>query len=309
MAETTLPDGAMPDVAPGDLCRDTAVTARGDGRYTASVPEAWRIMYAFGGVSMAVAVRAVQAEIDRPDLDLLSAHALFCSPVPCTDLEIEATTLRSGRTAAQGRADLRVAGSDQLGIAATATFGQRQPAPIAYVDTVLPEGAGRPEDHDPPPPKTADDPFPPLPFHQQTDWRPAIGHRWWDDAEAWRPGPARAGSWTRLTVDPVLPDGSWDPVSLCVPADTVGMAIGQHLGPGDGTDDDHAFFTLTLELSLQVFAAQTSPWVFQHVRAPAAGDGYAWGHVELFGEDGVLLGVADQRARLRMFRPGDGFLA
>lgn len=305
MADTELdPDLALLDVPPGDFCRDTAVAAQGAGRYRGSIPDAWRIIYAFGGISMAVAVRAIQAEVARPDLELLSAHALFCSPVPCADVVVDATTLRSGRTAAQGRADLRVEGSDELGIAATAMFGSSDDAPVDYRDVRIPDDAGLPDDHEPPPPREPDDPFPALPFHQQTDWRPAVGARWWDDDDVWQPGPGRTGSWMRLAVDPRLDDGSWDPVALCVPGDTVGSAIAQRVGPGD----EHHFFTLTLELSLQVFARQSSPWVFQHVRAPVAGAGYGWGNVELFGEDGTLLAVADQRARLRMFRPGDGFL-
>lgn len=301
MANPSTPQPAT--VPAGDFGRDTAVDRAAPGRYAASLPEAWRVLYAFGGVSMAVAVRAIQVELARPDLELLSAHAVFCSPVPCTDLEIDATALRSGRTAAQGRADLRVAGSAEVGIAATATFGILEDSSIEYRDTSMPEEAGSPLDHDPPPPHQPGDPFPAIPFHEQTDWRPAIGTRWWDDQDVWEPGPARAGSWTRLCVPPVLDDGTHDPIALCVPADMLGMAIGQYLGP---RDDAH-FFTVTLEMGLQVFARQQTPWVFQHVRAPVAGDGYGWGTVELFGEDGTLLGVAHQRAKLRRYTPGDGF--
>ena len=301
--------GPTPTAAPeaeGDFCRDTGLTPMGDGRYSASIPDAWRVMYAFGGVSMAVAVRAIATELARDDLDLLSAHALFCAPVPCTDVEASAEVLRSGRSAAQGRADLFVAGSDEVAIAATATFGRFDASPVAYVDTTLPPEAGRPEDHEPPPPRDPEDPFPELPFHHQTDWRPAVGTRWWDDDDraAWTPGPARAGSWMRLVREPLLPDGTFDPVALCVPGDTLGLAIGQHLGPAE----EQHFFNITLELTLQVFARQTSAWVFQHVTAPAVGGGFGWGSVELFGEDGTLLAIADQRARLRFFAPGDGFL-
>lgn len=307
MAEpTTSADTAIgvADPPSGDFCRDTAVRPVSPGRYAASIPEAWRVLYAFGGVSMAVALRALQTELDRPDLPLLSAHALFCAPVPCTDVEATTTVLRSGRTAAQGRADLFVAGSDQVALAATATFGRLEDAPIAYRDATIPPEAGRPEDHEPPPPRDPDDPFPPLPFHHQTEWRLAIGTPWWADEPAPSSGAARTGSWMRLVREPVLADGTYDPLALCVPGDTVGSAIGQRLGPGS----DHHFFTLTLEMDLQVVSPQRSPWVFQHLVAPVAGGGYGWGQVELFGEDGDLLAVASQRARLRFFEPGDGFL-
>ena len=81
-AAVTTPVTTPTTTGAADFCRDTAVRPLGDGRYAATIPDDWRIIYAFGGVSMAVAVRAVLAEIDRPDLDLLSAHALFCSPMP-----------------------------------------------------------------------------------------------------------------------------------------------------------------------------------------------------------------------------------
>src|SRR4051812_11285174 len=73
-------------VAPGDFVRDTVVTRTstgtstgtgtgtgtgsntGSGRYEAHIPEAWKVIYAFGGVSMAYAIRAIQCEVDRPDL-------------------------------------------------------------------------------------------------------------------------------------------------------------------------------------------------------------------------------------------------
>lgn len=291
------------NVVPGDFVRDTALVRGDDGTYRGAIPEAWRVIYAFGGVSMAVAVRAIAAEVARPDLELLSAHAQFVAPVPCTAVTVEAEVLRDGRTGAQGRSVLRVDGVDGPAIAASATFGRREPSPISYVDLELPAGAGRPSDHEPPPPRTDDHPFPAIPFHEQTDWRPAIGTKWWEPEPGWQPGPGISGSWTRLQVAPTLADGSYDPVALCVPGDSLGQSVGQRMGP----QEDLQFFTVTLELSLEIFAAQTSPWVFQHVRAPVAGGGDAWGTVELFGEDGTLLAMAAQRARLRRFTPGDGF--
>jgi len=302
----TDPGERLSGVAAGDFVRDTAVTEVAPGRYEANIPEAWKVLYAFGGVSMAYAVRAIQHQVDRPDLDLLSAHALYCSPVPCTDLTIDAETLRNGRNGAQGRSVLRAVGSEDVGIAATATFGRLDASPISYIDTVMPAAAGRPDDHEQPPPRPADHPFPAMPFHEQTEWRLAIGTKWWEDEPDWQPGPAVTGSWHRLAVEAKLADGSYDPLALCVPGDSLGQSIGQRLGPPPD-DDALNFFTVTLELSIDIFNQQQTPWVFLSVRAPVASDGYSWGIVDLFGESGELLAVARQRARLRMFTPGDGF--
>ncbi|MBI2706498.1 MAG: thioesterase family protein [Actinobacteria bacterium] len=301
----TEPVEPVEPIEPGDFVRDTEVRAIAPGCYVASIPEAWKVIYAFGGVSMACAVRAIQREVDRPDLDLLSAHAVFCSPVPCAALDISAETLRNGRTAAQGRSLLRVAGSEEAGIAASATFGRLDASPIAYLDTEMPVGAGHPDDHDEPPARPADHPFPPIPFHDQTSWRPAIGAKWWKEDPQWEPGPAVTGAWMRLLAEPTLAEGSYDPLALCIPGDSLGAAIGQHLGPL--ADDGSSFFTVTLELGIDVFNRQQTPWVFGYVQAPVASDGYGWGTVELFGESGELLAIAHQRARLRMFRAGDGF--
>ena len=41
-------------VAPGDLLRDTTLEPDPDlpGRYHGSIPEAWKVVYAFGGVTL-----------------------------------------------------------------------------------------------------------------------------------------------------------------------------------------------------------------------------------------------------------------
>jgi hypothetical protein len=304
--------GDAPAVPPGDFLADTRLVADPDpdrsGWYLGAIPEAWKVIYAFGGVSMAVALRGIEEEIARPDLDLLTANAVFTTPVRCGPLEVEARVLRSGRTAAQGMSFLRNAGDDGPAVCATATWGVREAdAPIAYVDLAFPEGAGRPDDHEPPPPPPEDAPFPHINFHDQTDFRPAIGNRWWDPPEMWVDGPARFGSWTRLLNAPVLPDGRLDPLSLCVPADQLGPAIGQMLGPE--REDAPNFFTLTLELGIHVLAPTSGPWLLQHTRAPEAGAGYALSIVELWDEREQLVAIAHQRARLRVFAPGESFFS
>ena len=50
---------------------------------------------------MAVALRAATVELDRGDLDLLSADATFCQAVPCGPVAVQVEVLRSGRSGAQ----------------------------------------------------------------------------------------------------------------------------------------------------------------------------------------------------------------
>lgn len=297
-----------PTVPAGDLLADTQLVADPDrpGWYLGAIPEAWKVLYAFGGVSMAVALRGIEETLGRPDLDLLTANAVFTAPVSCGPVEVEGRVLRSGRTAAQGMALLRNTGQDETALCATATWGRLdEAAPIQFLDARFPEGAGRPDDHEPPPPRPEDDPFPKVNFHEQTDWRPALGNRWWDPPEQWVPGPACFGSWTRFLCPPLRPDGRLDPLSHCVPADQLGPAVGQMLGPD--REDAPNFFYMTLELGIHVLAHTTGPWLLQYTRAPQAGGGYALAIVELWDETQQLVAVAHQRARLRVFEPGDGF--
>ncbi len=66
-----------------------------------------------------------------------------------------------------------------------------------------------------------------LNFHQQTDWRPTS---WWDP-ETWTSQPAETSCWTRFVKEPRLADGTIDPISLPIPADMLGPAVGQRIGP------------------------------------------------------------------------------
>jgi acyl-CoA thioesterase len=181
-----------------------------------------------------------------------------------------------------------------------ATFGDRRDAPIDFVEATMPD-VPPPDQCPPPPEREPDDPFGDINFHQQTDWRPATADPW--DPEQWQPGrPADFSSWTRLLREPRRADGSLDPVALCVPGDMMGPAIGTKYGP-EGPN----FFTLTLDIGLQVFRPWTTSWILQRVRAPWAGDGYGLSLLELWSEDGELVAFATQRARLRFFDPDENF--
>ena len=83
-------------LAPGDILADTAPWPVGGvaGRYRADIPQAWRVLYAFGGTTMATAIRAAQAELDRPDLDLVGAEATFCAAIPCGPVAMQVEVLR-----------------------------------------------------------------------------------------------------------------------------------------------------------------------------------------------------------------------
>lgn len=304
-----------PSVPAGDFAADTAVTPvpGAPGTFTADLSEAWKVFYAFGGATMAVALRAAQAGLDREDLAPVSATAVYAAPVPCGEMTIDTRILRAGRSAAQVTADLRAGGADERAgetdLHLTAIFGAPHESRLEFCDVTYPEDALPLAESVPPDPMPADSPFAAINYHHQTEWlpaRPGGGFR----GEGWEPGgPARALAWHRLKETPRLADGTVDPIAYCLPADVIGPAIVAKIGPEMATNPP--LLMLSLEISLQFVATTTSPWLLQHTRAHHSANGYAWGSVELWGEDRQLLAFGTQRAHVRpvdisRFAPGGG---
>lgn len=82
---------------PRDLRADTTLTADPDrtGRFHGSLPDAWKVVYIFGGVSMYAALRAMEQHLGRADLKLVTANAIFLAPVPPGPITIDVDVLRS----------------------------------------------------------------------------------------------------------------------------------------------------------------------------------------------------------------------
>ena len=74
---------------PRDLRDDTTLTGDPErpGRFHAHIPDAWKVVYIFGGVSMYAALRAMQEALGRADLSLVTANAIFLSPVPAGPIQ------------------------------------------------------------------------------------------------------------------------------------------------------------------------------------------------------------------------------
>jgi len=286
----------------GDFLLDTAVTpdAQLPGRFLADLSEAWRVFYAFGGCTMAVALRAAQAAVARPDLTPQVASALFVAPVHCGPLVVDTEVLRNGRSAAQVTAKLRSAGSPdgQSDVHLTAVFGAPHESRINFIDAVWPADALDLADAVVPPERDEDsNPFSRINYHAQTDFRMAMNGFNFHDPATWEPGPARALTWHRLRNEPLLPDGTYDPISLCAPADILGPAIFAKLGPM--SPENPPFLVLSLEITVHFVAPATSGWIMQHTRVPFAANGYADAVVELWDEHHTLVALATQRGHVR----------
>jgi acyl-CoA thioesterase len=294
---------------PADFLADTdVVTDPGrPGRFGIEVSPAWNVIYTFGGMSFGLALRAAQRAMARDDLDVISAHAVYCQPVSAGPVVIDTRVLRQGRAAAQVLAELRPADSaegvvaeEPPSISLSAVFGHLEDSPVDFTGIEFPADA-RSVAHSVTPPEVESSPFGHIRFHDQVEWRVAAAGFDPTAGLALEPGPAHTQVWMRFRRDPRLADGTIDPVALAVPADTLGWAVFRRMGA-----TVPPFLVLTLELDLQVLAPTRSSWLLQDVRCQHAGGGFAFGTVELWDEDHRLVAMASQRARLKLFDAAGG---
>ena len=97
--------------------RGTAVEPRGEpGTYRAHIGEEWNCpIVPHGGLVTATAVRAMEAELDRPDQTLRSVTTVFAAQVVAGPVDIDVNVLRRGRSISQverNRAHARAARPD-----------------------------------------------------------------------------------------------------------------------------------------------------------------------------------------------------
>jgi acyl-CoA thioesterase len=260
----------------------TTVVAAGDGRYTATLDEAWNLRpLPQGGIVTAIALRAMGEELGHPTQRLRTMHTTFVGQVPHGELEVDVEVLRRGRSMSHARAEIRAAGAGGRGHLVTAVFGDSRDG-FDFTDVAPPAvdpPAACPSFRDPPPPGVPT--FDPMPFWDLLlEGRPALGIPPWEDTP--RTTSERA-SWYRFEETPWLDDGTVDPFALVVMADTMPGAVGQRVGP-----DDRPWFGPSVDLTVHVLAECRSPWVLAHNTARFAGDGYASADMALWdcGPDG-----------------------
>lgn len=284
---------------PHDLAADTAVTRLkvAPGWYTADLPPAWNFRTPSGGVLMTVAMRAMEEELNDPDLRPLSANTHFCSPVPAGPLEVRVEVLRHGNAAAQIRAQLSSTIVPGPGLEVSATFGRPREG-IDLIDVSPPDLPSPDEaptfDLEP----RADGTATPS-FFTNLDTRLADGHPWW--TEGWEPGPARLARWFRYRVPQRRASGVLDPLAIPPIADTMPPALRQKLGPGS-----EPFHAPSLDLTLHFLEDTSSQWLLTNVHAIRARAGYASADIEIWDDGGRLLATGTQMMMIRKVPPGPG---
>src|SRR5262245_25889565 len=221
-----MEEGSLPAAA--DFRADTEVEPAGDGRYRCTLADRWNAaIHPFGGVVLAIALRAAERELGDPSQPLRTAAALFVSPVTEGPLEVEARRLRIGRMGSQLLVQARSDGSAGGGLTLLAAYGREREG-FAFTDLEPPEAP--PPERCPPPP----DPPPDYrrwraSFFDQVETRNVHLHAPWEPG--WEGGRAEAVRWMRFRRAPRLADGTLDPLALVALSDTMPPAIGQRLGP------------------------------------------------------------------------------
>jgi acyl-CoA thioesterase len=245
------------------------VRRNGSGSYAAEIDPSWNLRpLPQGGVVTALALRAMVAELGDGGQRLRTLHTAFVAQVAHGPAAIDVEVLRRGRSMSHLRAEVRNAGAAH-GHWTTAVFGSARTG-FEFTDIHPPGSLPAPAEcrsfRDPPPPEARA--FEPMPFwEERVEGRAALGHAPWED---WVPEHAERAYWYRFDEPPFLDDGTIDPLSLVVLADTMPGAVGEKVGRGE-----REWFAPSIDLTMHLLDDCRSPWVLAHNRARHAGDGYA----------------------------------
>lgn len=254
------------------------------GRYRVEVDEIWNCpLVPHGGLVAALAARAMETELDRPEQSLRSISAVFAEPVRPGPVEIEVSIVRRGRSISQVSATLRSVGA-AAGLTALGVFGASRPG-FAFVDLTMPDA--------PPPdacPSFRDGPRPEgflhFNFWDHVEGRAVSGHAPWED---WVPTTSEHAMWYRFDEPPFLASGILDPLALVTLCDTMPGAVRERMGPME-----MVWLPPSSDLTVHVLAEAHSEWVLARNRARYAGDGYASAEMELWDPDRGLVAYGTQ---------------
>ncbi len=266
--------------------RETAVERRGDGRYGGQLGPEWCApILPQGGIVTAVALRAMEAELDAPEQRLRSVTTVFAAQVRPGPVEIDVTVLRRGRSMSQLSATVRSPG-ETAGHTSIAVFGGPRDG-FAFTD-IAPPPVPPPEEcpsfRDPPP--AGFERKYRFSWWDQVEGRAAIGHPPW---ETWVPATSDRASWCRFDDPPLVDGGRLDPLALVSLCDTMPGAVSEKIGPGV-----RPWLPPSADLTVHLLGAAGPGWLLSHNRARWAGDGYASVEMSVWDRDNGLVAYATQ---------------
>jgi len=263
-----------------ELDADTEVARLGPGRWRGEVSERWSIgPYPNGGYVLLIATSAIRQELPHPDPFTITAH--YLSPPQHAPIDVEVEVLRSGRAHSTAMARMLQDGRERVRILAN------------YGDHTLSEGptAVQAEPPDMPPPdelEPARGSGTAMPnglvaaIRDRIEWRPAPQTAGWMRGE--RNGRAEVGGWVRFT------DGR--------PVDTHALPLIADVLPPAVFDVTPSGWVPTLELTVHVRGRPAPGWLRCWFRTRFLVDGYLEEDGEVWDEQGRLVALSRQLARL-----------
>jgi acyl-CoA thioesterase len=263
--------------------------ASAPGRYRVDVDPRWNCpVVPQGGMMVALAAKAVAAELDHPDQRLRSLTTVFAGQIPAGSVVVDVTVLRRGRSMSQAMVDVRAPGAG-AGHTTVAVFGQSRPG-FEFTDFRMPDVPPPyecPSFRDPLPPEAGDfERRPPFAFWENVEGRPGLGHAPWED---YVPISSDCAHWYRFDEPPMLPDGTLDPFAVVALCDLMPSAVGERMGPGQPL-----WYPPSADLTVHLLGEARSEWLLAHLRARRAGEGYASVETAMWDQTGQLVAHAAQ---------------
>jgi acyl-CoA thioesterase II len=280
MDERTMPDPA------GDFAADTVVSGA-DGRYRATLSDAWALWGPAGGYVSTIALRAAGAysRFDRP-------ASYSCSYLGVADfgpIDIDVTALRSAKRAEALRVTLMQ--HDQPFLDATvwtidAGMGGLEhddapmpevPAPDGLAPWLRPEGSN-----------------PYARFWSNLEER--MIHQWFGEWREHPVGPPIREGWYRFRPSATFDDPYLDAGRSLMIVDTLGWPAAVVAYPGEVP-----WAAPTIELSVRFHRlAPSSEWLFGVTKSPVATDGLLGSTAKVWSQEGSLVASGGQHM---LFRP------
>lgn len=226
---------------------------------------------------MAIALRAMEVELCRPELRVVSATSVFATPIPSGPVSIRVDVLRSGRAAAQVRAELTSDTAKGAGVHVLATFAEPGEGPDA-IDTAPPPA---------PPPESLPRVDRPMPFFKNIDVRMVRGFL---PEDGGTPSPdARCDRWIRYVEAPKRKDGRLDPLCLPAVADMMPTALWQKVPAGAPR-----LMAPSYDLTVHFLEGTDRDWLLTSAWCRRALGGHASADVEIWDDQGKLLAYGTQ---------------
>ncbi len=190
----------------GDLEKDTAVRACGEGRFEATLSNDWEIWGPMGGYVAACALRAAGESTEHSRPAAFSCHYLGVAQFG--RIELRVTTRKRGRAATAQRVEITQEDRPVLDAMVWSVNGGEG---LEHDETTMPPvpgPEGLPDIRD----LVPEDAAPPFPFWENLEARPL------EFEEPWPPDgprPARWQEWLRFTPAPTF-DDPWVDATRCV---------------------------------------------------------------------------------------------